>query len=108
MSHIVSYYREKSLEGDLNILVRDFETVISLILRNLKTKGEKNAFCQCLETKEESTLGKKDKFHHSFRNKQRTKKSRRKNNKGERDERRRRMNKMREEVSKRKFQETRS
>ena len=44
MSHIVSYYREKSLEGDLNILVRDFETVISLILRNLKTKGGKKRF----------------------------------------------------------------
>lgn len=41
MSHIVSYYREKYLGGDLKILVRDFDLVISLILRNLKTKGKK-------------------------------------------------------------------
>ena len=44
MSHIVSYYREKYLGGDLKILVRDFDLVISLILRNLKTKGEKTRF----------------------------------------------------------------
>ena len=107
-----NYYREKFLEGDLKILW-DFEPVISLILRNLKTKGKKTLSVNVWRQKQhqglkkESTLGKKKKhkFHHCFRNKEMTKKSRRKNNKGERDERR--MNKRRgEEVRKRKFQET--